>query len=117
MTAPVWTVGQEVIVHGGYHRQAAVRTTVTKVGRKYIYVGRSDIKFDIATGVEVSDYSGKRQVSVPADYAEQERRTAVIENFRSNHGITLRHPSDYSTDGLIAALAVLDIDLERNTNG
>ncbi|MDX3551019.1 hypothetical protein PV729_04400 [Streptomyces europaeiscabiei] len=54
--------------------------TVTKVGRKYLYVGQS--RFSIETGVAADGY-GHSRVRTLAQVAEADRRTSLLSNIKA----------------------------------
>lgn len=84
MTAtPSWSVGQEVLIRErNYGRGEArvSRRTITRIGRKYAYVGApvGEMAFDLSDGWEKSDGSGYRaRMFTPEGLEEDVRATEL----------------------------------------
>lgn len=105
-------VGDTVVVTSAQNRGVtAQECTVTKIGRKYVYVtGYSNYGFDLVTGCANTDYGSKPHLYTQADWMEKQRRSEIERRLRTDHGIGTARGArfDQDTDTLQAVLDLLD---------
>ena len=77
MSTPTFRPGDECYVTLG--ARAWQKRTVTKVGRKYVFVGTS--KFRLDTGALADGYTG--HIRTVADHEAAARRTAILDKMRA----------------------------------
>lgn len=117
-------VGDAVMVHlrqyEGGSRQVPVgrEGTISKVGRKYLYVKCAGVspetRFYREDGVEVSDFGYRAKAYLPEQWAEKERRDSVVARIQRDHKI--RHETwnfPQSTETLEAIVKLLDDDAKE----
>ncbi|MFI9344902.1 hypothetical protein ACIG0D_27105 [Streptomyces sp. NPDC052773] len=106
-------VGDKLILATGNRYRGDEPVTISRVGRKYLYVAREDgrelrDRFHRDTGVEDSQYGARQRLYTPEQYEEQAQRTSLFDGLR-RAGIDVTHEvrSDLTTDQLRALLAVV----------
>lgn len=105
-------VGDELTLrHGG---QRTDRVTVSRVGRKYVYVTRSDgrelrERFSVETGVGDHQYGSPGALFTPEQWEDREERNRLFQSLKM-HGISRDFASrhELSTDKLRRLVAVLE---------
>lgn len=81
-------VGDTLILSGSNMRGRRTEVTVTRVGRKYVYVGRSRYRMD--TGTEADGY-GHTSLRTPAQAAEAYRRTEMLAELEERGLVPVRY--------------------------
>lgn len=105
-------VGDPLILSTGSRYRGDEPVTVSRIGRKYLYVTRQDGReysgrFHL-DGTEDSKFVGRERLHTPEQYEEMKQRTSLFEQLRQA-GIDMRYEvrSEVTTDQLRALLAVM----------
>ncbi|AEQ20976.1 conserved hypothetical protein [Rhodococcus phage E3] len=118
-------VGDTVMVElreytGGRQASKAREGTISKVGRKYLYVEclgvNPQTQFYRENGVEVSDFGYRARVYLPEEWAAKEHRDQVVQQLEVRHRIQYRGGSwnfPQSTETLEAIVKLLDDDAKE----
>lgn len=112
-----FTVGQEVLLTGGYRGRGTPRepetVTVVKVGHKYAYIEEYTrlIAFHVDNGVEKAESNYARRLMTPGQYAARQQRTAALARLREL-GITGTGFGEiaYSTTTIEGMIRLLEAD-------
>ncbi|MFE7899157.1 hypothetical protein ACFU3E_16840 [Streptomyces sp. NPDC057424] len=106
-------VGDRLILSSSNRYRGDEPVTVSRIGRKYLYVTRQDgrevpNRYLRGTGYLDSSYSVSERLYTQDQYDETKRRASLLEQLRQA-GIDLRHEirSEVTTDQLRALLAVM----------
>ncbi|MDH3037944.1 hypothetical protein [Streptomyces sp. TRM75561] len=106
-------VGDPLILSTSNRYRSDEPVTVSRVGRKYLYVARQDgrevlNRYHRDTGYLVSSYSVSERLYTQEQYDEMKQRASLLEQLRQA-GIDVRHEvrSGVTTEQLRALLAVM----------
>ncbi|KUN03158.1 hypothetical protein AQI95_24690 [Streptomyces yokosukanensis] len=105
-------VGDPLILATGNRHCSDEPVTVSRIGRKYLYVTRENGREYSGRfhpdGVEDSQYGARERLYTPEQYDELKQRTGLLERLRQA-GIDVKHEvrSEVTTDQLRALLAVI----------
>jgi hypothetical protein len=106
-------VGDPLILSTSNRYRSDEPVTVSRIGRKYLYVARQDgrevpNRYHRDTGYLDSSYTVSERLYTQEQYEETKQRASLFEKLRQA-GIDVRHEvrSEVSTDQLRALLAVI----------
>lgn len=107
-------VGDELILTSRYEGQRTDRVTVSRVGRKYVYVSRPNgrelrERFSVETGVEDHQYGSPDELFTPEQWEDRGERNRLFQSLKA-HGLGQDFASrqNLSTDKLRRLVAVLE---------
>lgn len=106
-------VGDKLILVTNNRYRDDEPVTVSRIGRKYLYVTRQNgseysARFLRENGVEDSNYGGREWLYTPEQYDESKQRDSLFEQLReAGIDVAFRVRNDLSTDKLRALVAAL----------
>lgn len=109
-------VGDRLILVSSSRYHSDTGVIVTRIGRKYVYVarwgGKGELseRFELATGIQDSDYGSPYRLYTPAAYEERARRTAVRARLRKAGLGYDSKLGQYSTDKLERVAEILEAE-------
>lgn len=111
--ATEWYVGQPVLMRSVNERgRGPYKTTITRVGRKYVYIEQHGRERSFTIDGSANDAYGHEWLQTPEAYAHQVRMSSLRDTLKEN-GITVDTYADlYNNEELLTKILSLVVNGE-----